>query len=139
MTSNGNTIRIRLLTPLLIALFLFLASQTSAWSSELISGRYISSSGKRIELLIHIGQPAPTSLIIQQYYPSELSIVDSSPRPGKINDRKGTVKWFFKNPQAGQLRIGLTFNKNVSAAALSAVLRCRQPTTGQFIEKHIRP
>ncbi len=138
MTSNGNTLKIHFITRLFMSFLLFLASQTSAWSAELISGGYLSSNGKQIELLIHIGQPAPTSLIIQQYYPTELSIVDSSPRPGKINDGKGIVKWFFKNPQTGQLRIRLSFNEDAPNGVLKAVLRYREPATGQFVEKHIR-
>ncbi len=84
----------------------------------------------------HLGSSEENKLF---HCPSILSIIDSSPRPSKINGGKGFVKWLFKNPQPGQLPIGLTFNENAPNGVLKAVLRYREPATGQFVEKHIRP
>ncbi len=120
-----------------LLLLLLLATPTLA--KDVISGHYLSSDGKRIEVLIQIDHPAPTSLIIQQFFSPGQSPLNIFPRPGRVNPKKGSVKWFFKNPQAGQIKIGLQFKKPIQSSYLRTVLRCRQPETGHFVVKHIRP
>ncbi len=137
MILNEHPMTIRFIKISLVLLFLLLPQP--AWSKDPISGRYTSVTGNKVELLIHIGQPAPTSLIIQQYYPPKLTIANSSPKVSGINRSNGSVKWFFKNPQPGQLRIGLTFKEKVPKSGLSAVIRCRHPATSQFVDILVRP
>lgn len=129
---------LRVVGAYVVALSLLLNLHT-AEASELISARYLSAGSNRVELAVKVGHPAPTSLIIQQFFPPQSGLRNISPPPAKLQKRQGIAKWFFKNPSPGTLIIRLEFDQRISPGSLSAIIRCRQPRTGQFIEKHIRP
>ncbi len=120
-----------------ILCFIIVASPVVA--KNLISGRYVTINNNTAELLIKIDNPAPNSLIIQQFFPPGLEVLSTSPKANGINQKKGKAKWFFKNPRSGNLHIRLTFRQDISKSSLHAAIRCRHPKSGQFIDIQVYP
>jgi hypothetical protein len=145
--SPGNTIMISFkqilaksfLAISLALLFVIGLLLSTAHAHDPISGHYTSVDGSRAELVIQIGSPAPSSLIIQQFFPPQNTLRKASPAPGKLQRGQGVAKWFFKNPRPGTFVIRLDFQNRISPQSLRAIIRCKQPNTGRFIEKQIRP
>ena len=108
-------------------------------AADIVSGRYISSSGKTIELEINIQSPAPASLIIEQYLPPGTGIVSSQPKLKKYNVKKGKVKWLLKNVRSGKMTVRLQLADKIGKGNIRALLRCKDPATGGFIEKTVTP
>jgi hypothetical protein len=110
-----------------------------ASAADLVSGHYSSSSGKSIALSLNIQSPAPASLIIEQYLPPGTEILSSKPKYKKYNRKQGKVKWLLKNVRSGKMTITLHLGNPVGQGSVQALLRCKDPTTGKFIEKNILP
>lgn len=111
----------------------------SASAADIVSGRYISSSGKTIELALDIQSPAPASLIIEQYLPPGTRIASSQPKLKKYNIKKGKVKWLLKNVRSGEMIVRLQLADKIGKGNIRALLRCKDPATGVFIEKTVTP
>ena len=66
------------MTAVLICIFTaVLLSQTGAEAKTLVTGEYASSSGNKIVLNLHILNPAPANLIVEQYISPKNSIANS--------------------------------------------------------------
>ncbi len=135
--SNSRSLKISGIVHIILLILCGLS--LPAWSQEPISGRYTSIEGNTAELVINIGKPAPKGLIIHQSFPPEITIIRTSPKASGSNPSKGSVKWFLKKPQPGQLRISMTFKDNIPRSLFHAVVRCRHPKTGQYIDISIYP
>ena len=118
--------------------FIFYGAQ-SVSAADLVTGHYVSSSGKSIELSLDIQTPAPVSLIIEQYLPPGTKIVDSKPKFKKYNSKKGKVKWLLKNVRSGKKKVTLQLADAIGQGNVRALLRCKDPATGGFIEKTVTP
>lgn len=111
----------------------------SVSAADLVSGRYISSSGKTIELALDIQSPPPASLIIEQYLPPGTRIASSHPKLKKYNSKKGKAKWLLKNVRSGEIIVKLQLADKIGKGNIRALLRCKNPATGGFIEKTVTP
>ena len=121
----------------LTAIILFAGEPTSA--ADIVSGRYISSAGKTIELAINIQSPSPASLIIEQYLPPGTMIKSSQPKLKKYNIKKGKAKWLLKNVRTGKIKVTLHLADKVGKENIRALLRCKDPATGSFVEQIVVP
>ncbi len=120
-----------------ISIFLaFLIFQPSVEAKDLISGQYISSSGREIVLSLQILPPAPGNLIVEQYLSPRNSIVSTSPNAKKRGP--GKVKWLFRNTAVGRLSISILLQSPLQGQ-IKGVVRYRDPESGQFIESRISP
>lgn len=108
-------------------------------AADLVTGQYTSSSGKSITLSLNIHSPAPVSLIIEQYLPPGTEILTSKPEFKKYNRKKGKVKWLLKNIRSGKMTVSLKLANEIAQGSVQALLRCKDPSTGKFIEKKIHP
>jgi len=124
--------------PLIFLSLIWLMVQipTEAMSKNLVTGQYGSSSGKRIVLNLHIQNPAPANLIVEQYLSPQNSIVSTSPRAKK--DSAGKIKWLFRNTATGKLSISIQL-KSPLKGKIRGVVRYRDPGSGAFIESQISP
>jgi len=111
----------------------------SVFAADLVSGYYISSSGKMIELAIDIQSPSPASLIIEQYLPPGTQIASSQPKFKKYDIKKGKAKWLLKNVRSGKMIVKLQLVDTLDKGKIRALLRCKDPATGGFIEKTVTP
>ena len=111
----------------------------SVFAADLVSGRYLSSSGKSIELSLDIQSPAPVSLIIEQYLPPGTEILASKPKFKKYNRKNGKAKWLLKNVRSGKMIVKLQLANKIGQGSIRALLRCKDPATGGFIEKIVNP
>jgi len=110
--------------------------QTTVAAKSLVTGQYSSSSGKQIVLNLQISNPAPANLIVEQLVPPENVILSSSPRAQKSSH--GKLKWLFRNTSRGQFSISINL-KSPLQGMVSAVVRYRDPISGNFVESHISP
>ena len=116
---------------------LYCAQLVSA--SDLVSGRYLSSSGKVIELSLGINSPPPASLILEQYFPAGMEILNSSPGFQKYSSQKGKAKWLLKGLQAGKMKVRVELARDVAKGEVRAVVRYKNPTSGSMVEFAIVP
>ncbi|MBU0946346.1 MAG: hypothetical protein KJ804_03220 [Proteobacteria bacterium] len=115
---------------LLFFVFLFRAGELQA---EGVQARYVQNSGKTTVLEITIEDPAPTSVIVQQQLPPGTRIQNAVPAYTKYNPGKAEVKWLFKRPNPGVRTISLHYAAPLSGKGASAVIRCKSPSSGQFM------
>lgn len=111
----------------------------SGFTADLVSGHYISSSGKTIELALEIQSPPPASLIIEQYLPPGTKIASSQPKLKKYDIKKGKAKWLLKNVRSGKMIVKLQLIDKIDKGKIRALLRCKDPATGGFIEMTVIP
>ncbi len=120
-----------------IILNVFTHSLASA-ADNLVSGKYVSSSGTDIVLNLTIQNPAPANLIVEQYLSPENIIIDTAPQAKKIDAAQGNIKWLFKNTRNGILSLTLRL-ENPLTGDISAIVRYRAPQDGAFTELRIAP
>jgi hypothetical protein len=111
----------------------------TVFAADLVSGHYISSSGKTIELAIDIQSPSPASLIIEQYLPPGTKIASSQPKLKKYDIKKGKAKWLLKNVRSGKMIVKLQLADTLGKGRIQALLRCKDPATGGFVEMTVTP
>ncbi len=109
-------------------------SQQPLMAKSLVTGHYGSASGKRIILNLHISNPAPTNLIVEQYLSPGNEIKSTSPGAKKISS--GNIKWLFRNTSSGTLSISIQLKSNLKGN-VRAIVRYRDPASGQFIEQQV--
>lgn len=124
--------------PCIVLVFLLLHGGT-AWSSELVHGKYLSSSGKVIQLQITTGTPPPAHIIVAQMIPPGAKVVHSKPQAQKINQKTGEIKWLLKKTQPGSRMLRIELRSSVQSSSVSAVLRYRNPVTGHYVESLVTP
>jgi hypothetical protein len=126
------------LVALLIMAMIALGDRHLVFADTLVTGKYHPSSGNEVVLNLSILNPAPASLIVEQYLSPENTIVGTAPPAKKVDSVQGSVKWLFKNTRSGNLsltiRLASPFVGNVSA-----IVRYRAPHGGAFTELRITP
>ena len=125
------------MTAVLICIFTaVLMSQTDAEAKTLVTGEYASSSGNKIVLNLHILNPAPTNLIVEQYFNPQNSVISIGPKP--IKRSPGKIKWLFRNTRSGRFSISIKLRSPLRGQ-IRGVVRYRDPVHGDFVEFHISP
>ena len=136
---HKNTLRgviMKIVHTLIFILFVSLMFQPLAQAKTLITGQYASSSGKTIVLNLHIQDPAPANLIVEQYLSPQNSVVSTSPKAKKGS--AGKIKWLFRNTASGRLTISIQL-KSPLQGKITGVVRYRDPINGNFVESQISP
>lgn len=121
------------LISILIAIFI---CHAPVEAKTLVTGQYSSSSGKHIVLNMQISSPAPANLIVEQNISPQNVIISSSPRAKKSS--RGKLKWLFRNTDHGQFSISIKLQSPLQGR-INAVVRYRDPDSGNFIESQISP
>jgi len=126
-----------LMTAVLICVFtVVLMSQAGAEAKTLVTGKYASSTGGKIILNLHIRNPAPANLIVEQYLSPQNSVINIGPKP--IKRSPGKIKWLFRNTRSGRLSISIKLRSPLRGQ-IRCVVRYRDPVRGNFVEFHISP
>lgn len=129
MKKNGSEIwSIRVL--LLSCVCLLLAAEVRA---EGIQARYLENSASRSVLEIIVGNPAPSSIIVNQRIPTGVMVQSASPPYSKFLSGKNEAKWLFKNPAPGVRHIILNYKTPLSGRGATAVIRCKSPGDGSLM------
>jgi len=113
-------------------LFLLLLPIT-AQASPLVSATYQHADGREIAVMITIGSPPPSSLILAQRFPPGMTILRSSPPAQRIDPQAGEAKWLFHQLKSGTMRVSITFDREVTASQISGQIRYRS-TRGEGME-----
>ena len=138
MSSYSTSLRNVLSIATMVFLLYFLASATAVSGSDLVSGRYISASGKDIVLSLSIATPSPANLIVEQYITPGNTVQATSPRAIKVDNGRGKIKWLLRNSRSGNLQLAMTL-RNPLQGRVQAMARYRDPRDGRFIELQITP
>ncbi|MGB3212685.1 MAG: hypothetical protein WBB19_18430 [Desulforhopalus sp.] len=127
------------LSVLLLCAVTFFSSHEEASGAGLVSGRYLSTTGKTLVLSLSIQNPSPSNLIVEQYLSKGNSIIATSPRAIKIDASKHQAKWLFRNPLSGKVSLTIQLEEPLVGGA-SALIRYRDPQNGgAFTELKISP
>ena len=119
---------------LLGSVFLIMAGEIQA---EGLHARYLENSGRTTVLELTIEDPPPTSVIVQQRIPQGIEIQSATPAYTKFVASKGVVKWLFKRPQPGVIKIVLQYTTPLAAKGAKAVIRCKSPIDGKLMTIHV--
>lgn len=106
-------------------------------AANLVSGKYISTSGKKIVLHLTISSPSPLNLIVQQQFSPGNQIISTSPKAKKTNTGAGRIKWLYKKTTSGSLTLS-TYLKAPVKGRFSATVRYKTPS-GSFATLNISP
>lgn len=137
--SSSHAMRYQPFLTMLFAILLSLFPHCLASAADnLVTGKYVSSSGTDIVLNLTIQNPAPANLIVEQYLSPENKIIDTTPQAKKIDVAQGNIKWLFKNTRNGILSLSLRLD-NPLIGDISAIVRYRAPQGGAFTELRIAP
>ncbi len=109
-----------------------------AWAQDMVSGKYISSSGTSIVLELTIQEPPPGNLIVHQLLPKGIDLVSSSPAVTKFSTKKGKAKWLVKKVRSGTMRITMKLSEAIGPGTIRAEVRCRDQVTGKMTDIVIR-
>jgi len=131
-----NRIIIKTLS-LLLFVFSFQTSP-SAHAADLVIGTFTSAGGTTIEMKLLVSNPAPTTLIVEQYMSPQNSVRSTSPQAKKVSPKNGKIKWLFRNLKPGKIRLTTHLNSPLTGQ-VKAYLRYRAPGTGEFTERIILP
>lgn len=114
--------------------FLLLTTEAGA---EGVRARYLENSAAGSVLELTIEDPAPSSVIVKQHIPPGTRIKSATPSYSKYAAGKGVVKWLFKRPSPGVKRIRMSYSTALSTGGVTAVIRCKSPSTGQLMTIHV--
>lgn len=109
-----------------------------ATGGELVSGRYLSAAGEKIVLSLSVGKPSPSNLIVEQYITPGNFVESTSPKAIKVDNKRGKVKWLFRNSRSGKLQLTMRLQHPLKGQ-VEAMARYRDPRSGQFTELQINP
>ncbi len=119
----------------LLGVFLFPEHGNAA---DLVSGRYLSSTGTKIVLSLSVQTPAVSNLIVEQYLSPGNDIFSTSPKAKKVRADKGKCKWLFRNTRKGNITLSIQL-KTPLKGNVYAMVRYRNPDGGGFQELQIKP
>ncbi|MBI5559252.1 MAG: hypothetical protein HY885_16635 [Deltaproteobacteria bacterium] len=111
----------------------------TASARDLVSGMYISSAGKTIILDLEVLGPSTGNLIVHQFLPPQVDIVNSMPSAMKFDKNKGQVQWLMKKVKPGKVRITMELAEPLQPGLVRAEVRCRDQETGQMMDIRINP
>ena len=117
----------------LIPIFLLPISATAAS----VTGKYTNVSGNTTILEISVGNPAPSSIIVEQSLSSKNKVQSASPKPKKVSGN-GNIKWLLTKTRSGKQQF-IVKMANPVKGSVRAIIRYRDPASGQFIEQSITP
>ena len=121
--------------PLAISL-LILVIPVHGYSANIISGKYISSSGSQIVLQLNIQSSTPLNIIVEQYISAANTITSTSPAAKKVGG--GKIKWLFRKTQNSTLNLTIQLAKPLSGT-VAGVINYRSPQNGKLIKLAIHP
>lgn len=130
-----NLAKTHLFITVLLCIFFF---AVSSYGNNTVSGRYYSSTGKTITLQITVTSSTPTNIIVEQYIEPGNKILSASPKPKKLDNSRGKVKWLLRNFHSGAEVLSLKLEKP-SKGHIKSVIRYRNPHGGQFTELTVNP
>lgn len=139
MKNKVREIRSAISGYLLFIFLLIFMTPLASQGAELVSCRYLESSGNKILLEMSIGTPPPASLIIIQNIPTGVDIISSSPQIKKFNKKQGEAKWLLKDVGAGNMTLTLTLSSPIGPGQISGEIRYKNPVNGSMIQMPIRP
>ncbi|WP_457577015.1 hypothetical protein [Desulfomarina sp.] len=120
----------------LFILFVVLFSNGNTKAETFIDGTYSSASGKQIVLELNISSRRPVNLIVEQFLDPSNFILTTS--PGAKKRSSGKIKWLFRNISDRRLSISIRLRSPLKGT-ISAIVRYRDPDSGQFIESQVIP
>ncbi len=118
---------------------LLLTNSEEAKAGELVHGKFLSSSGKLIQLQITTGTPPPSHIIVSLEIPPGVEVNRTQPDAQKIRIKKGKIKWLLKNVQSGSQTFSVELSKAIKPSVSFAIVRYRDPATGNYIKTLITP
>jgi hypothetical protein len=136
MTERGKAMGFTRITMLVWILFI-LSSPLNAAADELVTGRYLSASGKEIRVELKIGSPAPPSVILIQKLPKGTGVTASSPELKKYSPAKGKAKWLLSKVKPGKMTISMTLDRAIAKGEVSGEVRCRN-SAGKMVSVALR-
>ena len=123
---------------ILLALF-WLFSTGVASARDLVSGKYISSTGTTIVLELNITKPPPANLIVHQFFPAGVNMVNSRPQAMKYDRKKGKAKWLIKKVRSGKMQFIMELSEPIGPGSVRAEVRCRDRKTGEMTDIVVTP
>lgn len=125
---------------LFVALLLLVSLPMPLCAGEgLVGGQYLSAAGQDIQLLITVGSPAPTTLIVIQNLPSGTVVDSASPAFNQYDAGKGEVKWLLTHVNPGRYTVSLRLQHPVVSGRISGDIRYKDPGSGRMINLRVRP
>lgn len=125
---------------LFVALLLLVALPTHLCAGDvLVKGQYLSAAGQDIQLLITVGSPAPTTLIVIQNLPPGTVVDSASPAFNQYDAGKGEVKWLLTHVNPGRYTVNLHLQHPVASGHISGDIRYKDPGSGRMINLRVRP
>ena len=118
---------------MLAGFLIMLAGPLTAVADELVSGRYLSASGKEIRVELKIDSPPPASVIIVQKLPKGTGVIASSPKVKMYDPVKGEAKWLLSKVSPGKMTISMTLDRAMAKGDVSGEVRCRN-TAGKMVK-----
>ncbi len=107
-------------------------------AQDMLTGKYLSSSGSTIVLELRIQDPPPGNIIVNQFLPKGVGLIKSVPPVTKFSSKKGKAKWLLKKVRSGPLKITMQLAKSIEAGNVRAEVRCRDQVTGKMTDIVIR-
>lgn len=120
-------------TLILLAIAMVMIVPAVGWGGEPVLAKYHRVSGDTVHLRIDVGNPSPSSLILEQYLPRGTRLVSSSPPARQTGDGR-VVKWLFKNISTGAIDVRIQVAPASSARNVTGVVRYRMPEGGGMRE-----
>ena len=108
----------------------FVAMPSMARAKGIVSCKYLRAEGRNIELQLEVTGPVPVTIIVLQYLPAGVKILNSKPVMKKYNQKKGVAKWLLKNVRPGRMRVRIKFDKALKPGEIKGELRYRMPGSG---------
>ncbi len=108
----------------------FAVMPSMARAEGIVSCKYLKAEGRNIELQLEVTGPAPVTIIVLQYLPAGVKILNSKPAMKKYNHKKGVAKWLLKNVRPGKMRVRMKFDKALKPGKIKGELRYRVPGSG---------
>ncbi len=115
---------------LLVVVFVLFAGTAMA---DGLRARYVENGGQRSVLELIVEKPAPSSVIVTQQIPARNKVKKTSPPYKKYEVKNNSVTWFFKRPSPGVFRIITVYETPLTGGRATAVIRCKNPISGQLM------
>lgn len=111
----------------LLLVTLLLVAPGQLWAANQVTAKYLlPMAGQEVVVEIAIGEPPPSSLIVIQNLPAQVTVIQAQPETKGVNSAKGEVKWLLSNIKAGILTIHLTLDRPIASQEISGEIRYRE-------------
>jgi len=116
------------------ALFALVCLLATAGQAAAVSAHLFQDQPNTAVVEISLSRPAPANLIVEVFLPRGLTVTAGQPKPAKIDQKKGSVRWLLKDPGPGTVQLRLVADRAVPLPDCTALIRYRQPGSGTLIE-----